>query len=131
MTTNARDAALVQLRDSVLFNPEIAGEDELFQGKVLRPILKFQNSIILMLVKQHLALHKVDMRQLPDTEKKNKLSEMIKNDHQLRNILSGIVIGLMTEEELALFESRKATLSKRLRALLEERVISQMQLLSE
>lgn len=99
---------------------------ELFQSVSLRPILKFQNDIILSLINHHLSEHKLVVKNLTDNKKKERLHDLVKNNLPLKQLLLGIVIAHFTDEELAFYYTNKKEVVKRIITMLLERICSQL-----
>ncbi|MES2592592.1 MAG: glyoxalase [Bacteroidota bacterium] len=91
-----------------------------FQNVTLRPILKFQNEILLALVNQHLDQK---VTQLP-VEKQ--LEDLIKKNTAFKQQLIGLTIGLFTVEELGFYLQHQQALNKRITQLILKRVGDQI-----
>jgi hypothetical protein len=98
--------------------------DESFQNHTLRPILKFQHELIVLLFEQHLIKRKVDIRKMEPNDRFNYVEKAFQKDIALRNQLQGIIVGLFTEEEFIQFTQAEKELSKRLLNLLVQRIQS-------
>lgn len=92
---------------------------EAFQNNTIRPILKFQNDVLLQYFR----------KQFPEAAPKDlayNLSEAIKQhlqkDTQTRTILLGMVIGMFTEDEIEMYLNEKPALSKRILDMLQQRL---------
>jgi hypothetical protein len=120
-----RDQRISGMREMVVFNSELAKSEERFQGEVLRPVLKLQNDLILILVKNYLKRKGEKFQLLPDNDWREQVSEALKNDQPFRTQLTGLVIGLFTVSELDEFLENQETYKRRLQSLLIERVVSQ------
>lgn len=96
---------------------------EEFQNNTLRPILKFQNEIILALVNNSLA--KVI---LPKSvvEKVLFIENHIQKNHILKNQLIGLTIALFTESEVAFYLNYQSDINRRINQLIIKRVGDQI-----
>ncbi|NML59492.1 glyoxalase [Chryseobacterium cheonjiense] len=104
-----------------------AGQIEVFQNQTLRPILKLQNEIFLMLFKDY-ALGKIsDFNFLTLEKKLNFIEQSLRKDHTLKNIFIGMTIGMLTAEEMEVYISGKNVFNKRIITMLTERLKSQME----
>ncbi|MFN5416529.1 MAG: glyoxalase [Flavobacteriia bacterium] len=99
---------------------------ETFQTKTLRPILKFQNALILSVFNTFLIEYKVDFINLSKEKKKLKISEILKENLQVKQFYLGIIVAFFTQEELTLYFENKKEINKRIIALLIERISSQI-----
>ena len=96
---------------------------EEFQNNSLRPILKFQNEIILALVNN--SLGKVI---LPKNlaEKLSFIENYIQKNHILKNQLIGLTIALFTETEVAFYLNYQSDVNRRINQLIVKRVCDQI-----
>lgn len=105
---------------------DTTSKTESFQNETLRPILKLQNEIYLMLFKDY-AFGKISDF---DTLKKEKkilfIDQSLQKDHTLRNIFIGMTIGMLAPEEVEIYLSDSKSFNKRIIAMLTERIKSQL-----
>ena len=98
---------------------KISLELEQFQNSCLRPILKFQNDILVSYFKSNINLISIP-------ESTSELEKLVKNRLQkdliTRNTLLGMTIGLLHDEELTFYMSHKNELNKRLVVMLTQRI---------
>lgn len=124
-----RDIKIKALREETL--GEIKEETvslEAFQNNCLRPILKFNNTIILALFKMYINQYKNVYFNLSLQKKEVYIENAFLKDAKFKNKAIGSVLGLMTLEEFSFYTSHKSDCNKRISSLLVERVKSQMQL---
>lgn len=103
--------------------------DEAFQNNTLRPILKFQNDLLLQVFINYAVKQKGIFFTLSPDKKEKYIENVIQKDIKFRNALKGIIIGLFTIEDYALYIKNSSNLNKRMMTLLIERYRSQIQLL--
>lgn len=104
-------------------------ETESFQNKVLRPVLKLQNKIYLMLFREY-ALRKIsDFDALKREQKINFIDQSLQKDNALRNTFIGMTIGMLTSEEIKIYLSDTKSFNKRIMTMLTERIKSQLDVL--
>lgn len=104
-------------------------ETESFQNKVLRPVLKLQNEIYLMLFREY-ALRKIsDFDALKQEQKINFIDQGLQKDNALRNTFIGMTIGMLTSEEIKIYLSDAKSFNKRIMTMLTERIKSQLDVL--
>lgn len=121
-----RSQQLKNIRPIIEIDNSKSTELELFQSVTLRPILKFQNDLILTLVNNHLSEHKIVVKNLTDNKKTERIHEIVKGNLQLKQLLTGITIALFTEEEMAFYLENKKEIVKRMITMLLERVCTQL-----
>lgn len=123
-----RDEQLQALRaDLAITIEEASSEVEKFMHQTLRPILKFQNTIILASIRQ--APHFANLKLAEDQEKQNRtfLKIFLHKNKGLRHQLLGVVSGMFTETELAFYFENVAELNKRIMEMVLTRFLSQLE----
>lgn len=121
----SRDQLLLSLRPTLDIIIQQQSEAEQFQTKTLRPILKFQNSIIMIIFHQWIEQQKISLTNNSDQQLRVKLSDWIKKNQPIKAELIGLVSGLMTESEYQFFCLHQKEVSKRLLTMTIERMVSQ------
>lgn len=123
---NKRSEQLKSIRPSIEVDNSKSTDFEIFQSVTVRPILKFQNDLIISLVNNHLAEHKIVVKNLTDNKKTERIHEIVKTNLQLKQLFTGIVIAHFTDEELAFYLENKKEVVKRIITMLLERVCTQL-----
>lgn len=100
---------------------------EIFQNQVLRPILKLQNEIYLMLFQDYAVSKISDFNALQTDKKIIFIEQSLWKDQALRNIFIGMTIGMFTAEEMKTYIPDKNVFYKRIIMMLTERLKSQME----
>jgi len=101
---------------------------EKFQNEVLRPILKFQNELLVALFAQYLRKRKTNFQSLSAEKQLEYIAKSVQQDRAFRNMLLGTVIGLFSESEWEKYIELEAELSRRIANLIIQRLQSQMEL---
>ncbi len=124
-----RDIFIKEFRGEALgiANNQTSSE-ELFQNEVLRPILKLQNDLFIASFLNYITKNKTDFYSKTIDEKLAIIENTIQKDIKFRNTLKGIIIGLFTSDEYAVYVKNASNLNKRMMNLLTERLRSQVQL---
>ena len=104
--------------------------EESFQNNTLRPILKFQNDLLLQVFINYAVKQKGLFFTLSPDRMEKYIENVIQKDIKFRNALKGIIIGLFTVEEYSNYIKNSSSLNKRMMTLLIERYRSQIQLLT-
>ena len=104
--------------------------EEAFQNSTLRPILKFQNDLLLQVFINYAVKQKGLFFTLSPDKMEKYIENVIQKDIKFRNALKGIIIGLFTVEEYSNYIKNSSSLNKRMMTLLIERYRSQIQLLT-
>ena len=102
---------------------------EQFQNMVLRPILKFQNDLFLLLFKQYISNYVKDFGNMKLEQKIEFVQNIFQKDMKFRNLNTGIVLGLFIDDELNVYFENKSEYNKRIISMLSERIVSQLQML--
>ncbi|TBN06578.1 glyoxalase [Hyunsoonleella flava] len=102
--------------------------DERFQNLVLRPIIKFQNDLLIAVFRNYIAKHKSVFYDLSVEKRIDYIENAIQKDMKLRNSMKGMLIGLFTVEEYEIYIQNSSALNKRMMNIVKQRLISNMQL---
>lgn len=121
-----RSQQLKNLRPIINVDNSKSTDLETFQTNTLRPILKFQNDLILTIINQHLAENKIVVKNLTDNKKTERIHEIVKGNLQLKQLFTGLTIALFTEEEITFYHENKREVVKRTITLLLERICTQL-----
>jgi hypothetical protein len=103
-------------------------DEERFQNQTLRPILKFQNDLLILVMKNYIKKHKTDFNTFSIPKKLIFFENSIQKDIKLSNALKGMIIGLFQTSEYESYIQNSSALNKRMMHLLIERYKSQVQL---
>jgi hypothetical protein len=105
--------------------------DEYFQNSVLRPIIKFQNDLLIAAFLNFCSTYKNVFFELSAENKISYIENAVVKDRTFRNSLKDMIVGLFTVEEYTVYSSNASALNKRIIGIVKERLISHVQLLSE
>lgn len=103
-----------------------SSELEQFQNRSLRPILKFQNDLLISLFKDYIQQRKVKYFALPPREQAQFIADSIKKDQKFKHLLIGTLIGHFTAEEYHFYQLHKSELNRRMGTLLIQRIQDQL-----
>jgi hypothetical protein len=117
---------LIELREKIPFNEQkVNSPIELFQHKVLRPILKFSNETINKLTLNYLIKLNPTFNSLNVKKKEEFILISLKKEQTLKNKLNGIIIGLLTDIELEFYLENSLLIDERIQQMIQERVKTQ------
>lgn len=122
-----RTLKITRILPEIVLDKTLTLEEERFQNECLRPILKFQNELILAVFQQFLNDTKVDFLNLNLALKKAKISNTIKQNTQVKNVYLGMIMGLFSLEEYQYYTQNKKEINKRIVSLIIERISSQLE----
>jgi hypothetical protein len=117
------DSLLKALRPLIETENKTTTELERFQNEVLRPILKFQHSLLEMEVANNPLIEKL-LKQELTSERKRLLVKGIVTKTDIKYQLLGQITGLLTNSEVQFYYSKKKEIDKRIFAMIIDRVLS-------
>lgn len=116
-----RNETLLHLRPEIKFDRNKTSLDiETFQNNTLRPILKWQNDIIIHLLNNNFAEHTMPI------DKKEQLvfiTKYLSKNLVLKQQLIGICIGLFTDDEIEYYLENRKTINSRLNQLILKKAL--------
>lgn len=119
-----RTEQMLQIRTEIDTDSERTSmPKEEFQNKVLRPILKLQNNVLVAYFKSQ--LKGVEMPEFK-MEMDSFVRQRLQKDIATRNTLLGMVLGLLSEEELEIYFQDKSEIGKRIIDMLCQRITEEL-----
>lgn len=106
-------------------------EDEKFQNTTLRPIIKFQNPMLIAMFRNYIAKYKNSFFELSLEKRAVYIENAVQKDIKFRNSLKGMIIGQFTLEEYETYIKNSSGLNKRMMNMVVERLKDQIQLFEE
>lgn len=103
---------------------EIHLENELFQNKVLRPILKMQHAITLKLFSNHIDNLGIVWKDLKKSKKNQCVENQLSKNIQFKNLVIGIVVGQFNELEMNKYLLNSREYNKRILQMTIQRIVS-------
>jgi hypothetical protein len=100
--------------------------DERFQNTTLRPVIKFQNEMLLASFKNYISKHKGGFYDLTMEKRMEFVENAIQKDIKFRNALKGMIIGQFTLEEYESYIFNSSALNKRMMNMVIERLKDQI-----
>jgi len=102
--------------------------EERFQNETLRPILKLQNSLLLLVFGTYIKKRKGVFYSLNLEKRLAYIEDSLTKDQKFRNSMEGMVIGLFTVKEYNQYTLNSSALNKRMTQMIIERLKDQVQL---
>jgi hypothetical protein len=119
-----RDEVIKNIRPEIqLLSPEQPLEQ--FQ-EVLRQVLKLQNDILITLALHFLENKYKNYQHRDLTIKDGLLYQSLKKDIPFKKLLIGVVVGLFTQDELAIYHQQEQEINKRLVEFIYKRLVTQI-----
>lgn len=127
MSVNPRDKHLINQRPEISSAKivEATSSFEAFQNQVIRPILKFQNDLLIEVFLSRIKTKNQDLSALSFTEKQEIIKAQFKTNTTLKQMLLGCVVGLLTTEEFNYYNANTSNINKRIFSMLKERLFDQ------
>ena len=101
-------------------------EIEAFQNDVLRPILKFQNDLLLQLFIDYANQYKGVFFKLSNQEKLSYIQQALSTNQRLRSLILGTIVGLFAIEDYGYYRLNSSALNKRIITMAIQRLQSQL-----
>ena len=124
----SRNENLLSIRPSINSNNSESSNIENFQNSVLRPILKFQNELLIAVFKNYIERFKNQFYELTIDQKLNYIDNAIQKNTKFRNTLKGIVLGMFSVDEYLIYTTNASEINKRINQMISERIKDQLQL---
>lgn len=102
--------------------------EERFQNKTLRPILKLQNPLLIVVFRNYIQKRKGVFYELSLGKKLAYIETSLIKDQKFRNAIKGMLIGHFTITEYTVYLKQSSSLNKRMMNLVIERLKDQVQL---
>ena len=122
-----RNQELLSLRPILQLPLTETGVTEYFQNTTLRPILKYQHDLMVLLFKNYIKKRKNAYFKLSPLQKMDYIQQAVKMDVAFKNRLAGLIIGHFTNEEFLTFSENETELLRRLTDLIVQRLQSAIQ----
>ena len=128
MDTSAIDKALIVIRPLIpqAIVDENSSEGEAFQNLTLRPILKLLNNTLLLSTQAGIIRMNKQFARLSKINKATQLKIFLHKNQQIKAILQGHVVGLMSSKELMYYHLNFTETNKRIQQMIETRIFDQL-----
>lgn len=105
-------------------------EVEAFQNNVLRPILKFQNDLLIQIFIDYTNQNKGVFFKLVNQEKLTYIQQALSHNQRFRSLILGTIVGLFAVEDYGYYKLNSSALNKRIITMTIQRLQSQLEHLS-
>ena len=119
-----KEDKLLGLREEILTKISEQTPIEQFQNTTLRPILKYQHSIIIVFFNSNVHVQYIVSANSSLLKKQNQLKLFTSKQLAFRAQLLGMVTGLFTDAEFEFYLSEKVNLDKRIAIMILDRFYS-------
>ncbi|HAP31024.1 MAG TPA: glyoxalase [Flavobacteriales bacterium] len=127
-----RTSSLLAIRPNIdTIDKSLKTKDvEAFQNNVLRPILKFQNDLLLQIFIDYTNQYKGVFFKLSDHEKLSYIQQALSTNQRLRSLILGTIVGLFAVEDFGYYKLNSSALNKRIITMTIQRLQSQLDYLT-
>lgn len=126
---NERSHRLKKIRPQILSAKitDNMSSEEYFQNAILRPIIKLQNDLLLVVFQNYIVKRKNVFYDLGISKRLEYIAHALQKDLKFRNSLKGMIIGQFTVEEYDLYMQNSSALNKRMMNMVIKRIQDQIQ----
>lgn len=118
------ESELKSLRPEVFSKQTTLNEIETFQNEVLRPILKYQHELIILLTKEESLFQKQISHVSTIEQKRDCIKRFFLLQPNYKYFLIGQICGLLTSSEFVFYMQSKKDIDKRISNMLLGRILS-------
>lgn len=125
-----REENVIQIRPTIA-NAKVyenMNAEEYFQNSTLRPILKLQNPMFIILFQNYITKHKNKFYTLNLEKRFDYIENAVQKDIKFRNTLKGVIVGIFTINEYNSYLKNSSALNKRMMKMVVERLKDQIQI---
>ena len=115
---------LLGLREEILTEKSEQTPIEQFQNTTIRPILKYQHSILIVFFSSNVHVQYIVSTNYSKLKKQNQVKLFVSKQLAFRAQLLGMVSGLFTDAEFDFYLSEKVNIDKRITNMILERFFS-------
>ena len=101
-------------------------EIEIFQNDILRPILKFQNDLLIKIFIDYAKQYKSVFFNLSNFDKLSYIQHALSTNQRLRSLILGTIIGMFSLEDYSYYRLNFTALNKRIITMIIRRLQSQL-----
>ena len=94
---------------------------ERFQNEAIRPIIKMQHNLLIILFQNYLKHRKINFNNLKKEKQKERINIILTKDTNFKNILLGIIIGHFSKNELIFYTKNTSELKRRIIQIVNQR----------
>jgi hypothetical protein len=129
MMISERDERLKRIRPEIETCEDKEGFMENFQNQVLRPVCKFQNSILIAQFKSYVRKFKPAFNAYNQSAQRNFIEDSLRRDPRIKNSLIASIVSVLTLEEYNLYCENKREVNKRIISLVSDRLKSHLEMI--
>lgn len=95
---------------------------EVFQNSVLRPIIKAQHDLLILIFQQYFNKRKVDLGNLTKMERESIIKNSLTKDISFKNQVIGMIVGHFEKVEYLTYQEKASEFNKRITQIVIQRM---------
>ena len=95
---------------------------EKIQNEVIRPIIKMQNNLLVVLFENYIKENKIDFMNFNEKKQKEIINTVLTKDVNFKNILLGCIVGHFSTSELIFYTNNTSELKRRIVQIIKQRL---------
>jgi hypothetical protein len=100
--------------------------EEVFQNEVLRPIIKMQHDLLILLFKEYIKNKKVLFHEISNAKRRVFIENSLAKDIAFKSEIKGMITGHFTPEEFAQYTAISNDVNKRIMGIIKERLLNSL-----
>lgn len=113
---------ILTLRPVLNLGVEHSNEQEKFQNNTLRPILKFQNDLLLKCFQNYCIQRKCSFESLNEVRQRDFIEDSLRKDQRFKQLFLGLIIGLFTVQEYSEYLKSDKEYNRRIITMIAKRL---------
>ena len=98
-------------------------EEELFQNKVLRPVIKMQHDVLILRLKSYFASKRVMFNVMDKKKRVLAIEQSFASDNAFKKEIQGMILGQLNTSEYKLYLKYERTMNKRIIQIVRNRML--------
>ncbi len=97
-------------------------EIETFQNNTLRPIIKMQHNLLVVMFENYLKKRNIKFFDFNSNTKQNQINSIFTKDVSFKNMIIGIILGHFSMEEYHYYSQHQNEINKRISKIIQKRI---------
>ena len=98
-------------------------EEELFQNMVLRPVIKMQHDVLILMVKNYFTSKRVMFNVMDKKKRALAIEQAFLGDNAFKKEIQGMILGQLDTSEYQLYLNYERTMNKRIIQMVRNRML--------
>jgi hypothetical protein len=105
---------------------ESTSVEEVFQNEILRPIIKMQHDLLILLFKEYIKNKKVLFHEISNAKRRTFIENSLAKDIAFKSEIKGMITGQFTPEEFSQYATISNDVNKRIMGIIKERLLNSL-----